>query len=117
MTHPVFDAKWKRTLRRHAKFLDQQKATKQRAKRYDTYGPGSRVYQTQLMHRAQNGKCANPCCGTVIAPIGRGRAMDRNPETGKPLAILCKSCSMALGNTRRNPMILRGLIDYLSTHS
>ena len=116
MTNPTEAAAWRRALKRQTKILAEQKRTKQRAPRRATYGPGSRVYETQLMHQAQGGKCANRGCNAVIAPIGRGRAMDHD-ENGKPLAILCKSCSMALANVRRRRDILIGLLDYLNTHS
>ena len=115
--NPTEAAAWRRTLKRQAKIIAEQKRTKQRAPRRATYGPGSRVYETQLMHQAQGGKCANHGCNAVIAPIGYGRAVDRDPSTGRPLAILCKACSVALGVTRRQVPILIGLIDYLNTHS
>lgn len=117
MTSDQSDAEWRHTLRRQAKFIDQAKRSKTRAKRRDTYGAGSRVYQTLLMHRAQRGQCANGGCRALIPPTGYGRAMDHDPATGKPLAILCKSCSMALGNVRRRREVLIGLLDYLAAHS
>ena len=103
--------------RQRAASLTPKQAKPRRSKRWATYGPGSRAYQTQLVHQAQNGRCANAGCNVLVAPVGYGRAMDRDPQTGKPLGILCKACSVALGLTRRNPMVLRGLIDYLFTHS
>lgn len=115
MTHDESDRTWRQALRRQAAFLEKQKATKRRAKRRATYGPSSRVYDTQLMHRAQNGLCANHGCNAVIAPTGYGRALDRD-AAGKPLAILCKSCSVALGVTRRRREVLIGLLDYLAVH-
>lgn len=103
--------------RKRSPVAPKPKVSKRRSKRWATYGPGSRVYETQLMHQAQGGKCANHGCNAVIAPIGYGRAVDRDPSTGRPLAILCKACSVALGVTRRRRDILIGLLDYLNTHS
>lgn len=60
------------------------------------------------LHNAQDGRCANPGCRHRIPIVGPRRGVD--VQTGK---MLCRSCLIALGLTKRQPRIIVGLLAYL----
>jgi len=66
------------------------------------------VAELAALHRKQKGVCANPGCRVPVEMRGKKQAHD--PPTG---AILCKACSIALGNLQRSPRKIVGLLAYL----
>ena len=112
-SNPIFGKAWARTIKAQRGVITRQKKEARAARRFATYGKASPIYTIQLIHYQQGGKCANLECRAIVPLRGHGRAVDRDPLTGAPLAVLCKSCSMILANARRKRNRLTGLIDYL----
>ena len=99
-TSPSWATKFKAT---------QERQERARIKAADLPGPQTRphrwsVQRVESLFAAQKGKCANSGCRAPLTKYGRGRAIDLTLNI-----MLCKACSIALGNARRKRGILLGL--------
>lgn len=76
------------------------------------YGIG--IEDKRAMIVAQGGRCA--VCRHELAD-GRQTCVDHNHETGAVRGVLCRSCNVALGQLRDDPVIIGALLLYLQGHA
>jgi len=65
-------------------------------------------------YKQQLAKQENRC---VVCGSEEGLCLDHNHSTNQLRGILCRTCNLALGNSKEDPKRLEGLIKYLSDWS
>jgi hypothetical protein len=68
---------------------------------------GITLEQFDRLLEDQHGKCANTECRNDATVV------DHNHQTGEVRGLLCNGCNTAAGLAQDNPIVLRGLANYL----